>query len=662
VSAATSQAAGAPAAGIRRLWDRQLPHYPDTAARMRYLAITVLATIVLYHQLYVQGGVSTQIIREFGFTFTQFVLIVAGGNLLGAFAALFAGVSDRWGRTNLVVGGLLLVAVLTTFVLPNADSKVGYSVFFALLTIVEGVVLVATPALIRDFSPQVGRASAMAFWTMGPVLGSLLVTVIATNTLDSHPDWRFQFYVAGVAGFVVAIIALLGLRELSPRLRDQLMHSMQDRALIEARAAGIDPELALKGHWRQMFKLDIIGSAFAISVFLIFYYVLVGFLVVYFATVFGYTEARANSLGNWYWATTAISLVVVGLLSDRLRVRKPFMLGGALVGLVGLGLFAAAATNPDTSYGAFRAYLVMSAAGLGLAFVSWMAAFTETVERRNPAATATGLAVYGWTVRIMVTISLTALPFVVPATTILADKGEHVGAIVAKHPQQVKVLQTVDGATLAALKRNPDDRAAQAKALSALSGLTTAEVGRVVALGAKYKEELATAGAIDAATLQTLSQKPTDKAAGAKAAGEIVKKFSIPSAQAVARLQALGRVPSAHLGFLQANGSKVQQAGARLQSVSKVPPADLAYLAANGADVAKASADNPKQWQTYWWICFAAQALFIPFIFVMYGRWSPRKAREDEAEHEREVRAELARLEPAPAPLDAERRTEPVLT
>jgi ACS family D-galactonate transporter-like MFS transporter len=608
VSAATSQTAGAPAAGIRRLWDRQLPHYPDTGARMRYLGITVLATIVLYHQLYVQGGVSTQIIREFGFTFTQFVLIVAGGNLLGAFAALFAGVSDRWGRTNLVVGGLLLVAVLTTFVLPNAESKEAYSVFFALLTIVEGIVLVATPALIRDFSPQVGRASAMAFWTMGPVLGSLLVTVIATNTLDSHSDWRFQFYVAGAAGFAVAIIALLGLRELSPRLRDQLMHSMQDRALIEARAAGIDPEVALKGHWRQMLKLDIIGSAFAISVFLLFYYILVGFLVVYFATVFGYSEARANSLGNWYWATTAISLFVVGVLSDRLRVRKPFMLLGAVVGLVGLGLFAAAATNPDTSYGAFRAYLVMSAAGLGLAFVSWMAAFTETVERRNPAATATGLAVYGWTVRIVVTISLTALPFVVSATSILADKGERVGAIVAEHPQQVKVLKTVDGATLAALKRNPDDQAAQAKALSALSGLTTAEVGRVVSL------------------------------------------------------QALDRVPPADLRFLQANGSKLQQAAARLQSVSKVPPADLAYLAANGADVAKASADNPKQWQTYWWICFAAQALFIPFIFVMYGRWSPRKAREDEAEHEREVQAALAQLEPDQAPLDPERRTEPVLT
>ena len=197
---------------------------------------------------------------------------------------------------------------------------------------------------------------------MGPVLGSLIVTVIAT-TRWTPPGLAVPVPGRGRRRPRRAIIALLVLRELSPRLRDQLMHSMQDRALIEARAAGIDPEVALKGHWRQMLKLDIIGSAFAISVFLLFYYILVGFLVVYFATVFGYTEARANSLANWYWATTAISLFVVGVLSDRLRVRKPFMIVGALVGLVGLGLFAAAATNPETSYGAFRAYLVMIAAG-----------------------------------------------------------------------------------------------------------------------------------------------------------------------------------------------------------------------------------------------------------------------------------------------------------
>ena len=36
------------------------------------------------------------------------------------------------------------------------------------------------------------------------------------------------------------------LRELAPQLRDQLMVTMRDRALIEARAKGIDVEAALR--------------------------------------------------------------------------------------------------------------------------------------------------------------------------------------------------------------------------------------------------------------------------------------------------------------------------------------------------------------------------------------------------------------------------------
>jgi hypothetical protein len=48
--------------GWRRLWGRQLPHYPDAAPRMVYLAITVLATITLYYEPYIQGAVATKII------------------------------------------------------------------------------------------------------------------------------------------------------------------------------------------------------------------------------------------------------------------------------------------------------------------------------------------------------------------------------------------------------------------------------------------------------------------------------------------------------------------------------------------------------------------------------------------------------------------------
>src|ERR1044071_1661402 len=332
------------------IWNRQLTRYPDTAKRTTYLAITVLATVVLYYELYVQGAVATKIISDFGFTFSQFVGVLVIGNLVGAFASLGAGLADRWGRANLVVGGLLLTGLLTCFALPNASSKGMYTVFFALVSIVEGMALVATPALIRDFSPQIGRASAMAFWTMGPVLGSLLVTEVSSHTLEDHTNWQFQFYVAGAVGLVVFAIAAIGLRELSPRLRDQLMVSMRDRALIEARAQGISERRLAENHWKQMLRADIVLPALAISVFLLLYYIFVAFLVVYFATVFGYSEHRANSLANWYWIANAIGLLVAGLLSDRLRVRKPFMIFGTALSLIAAAIFASRATHPDTGY------------------------------------------------------------------------------------------------------------------------------------------------------------------------------------------------------------------------------------------------------------------------------------------------------------------------
>ena len=556
-----------PASGMARLWDRQLSSYPDTRMRFAYLGITVLATVILYYELYIQGAVATKIITYFGMTFTQFVFISVVGNLVGAFASLAAGLADRWGRANITVIGLFITGILTLFGLPNAPNTGTYLVLFAVLSIVEGMILVATPALVRDFSPQLGRASAMGFWTFGPVLGSLVVTVVSSNTLDAHPDWQFQFRVCGIAGIIVAVIALIGLRELSPRLRDQLMVSLHDRTLIEARAKGLDLAQAMRGHWRQMLRFDVVGSAFAISIFLLFYYIAVGFFVVYFATVFGYSEARANGLANWYWVTNAIALVASGFLSDKLGVRKPFMILGAVISLVGTAIFAILATQPDTSYYTFAVVLMISAAGGGLAYCAWMANFTETVERHNPAATATGLAVWGWTIRIVITVALAVLTLVVPATSALVDQGPRVSEIAAKYPEQIKTATAIAPATLAALKKNP-----------------------------------------------------ADPAAGAAAVGDLVKSgVAANPAAAVARLTQLGTQP--------------------------IPAADAEYLTEHGATVAQAKEDNPHQWQTWWWVCFLGQLIFIPFIFITAGRWSPRKAREDAEQHEAMIQEEMAKLE-----------------
>jgi MFS family permease len=638
--------AGGPAAagtgGVRSLWKRQLPHYPETGPRTFYLGITVLATVILYYQLYIGGAVATKIIADFGFSFTTYVMVSVVGNAVGAFASLFAGLADRWGRANLVVGGLLVTALIIGLGLPHAPSKTAWFILFALLSLVEGIVLVATPALIRDFSPQIGRGAAMGFWTLGPVLGSLVVTEVSSHTLAAHPNWQFQFYVCGIVGGVVWLLSLLFLRELSPRIRDQLMVSMRDRALVEARAAGLDTEQALKGHWRQMLRFDIVGSAFAISVFLLLYYILVGFAVVYFATVYGYTDTRANALANWYWISNAITLVVVGVLSDRLRVRKPFMILGTAIGLVGSILFALSATHHQGYY-TLAWYFILASCGGGMAYVAWMSSFTETVEKHNPAATATGLAVWGWILRIVVTASLAVLTLVVPATSILVDQGSRVQEIVAAHGQAVGVLGSIDPATAEALKANPNDVAALATALGEVAkeqGASAAEAQQVSKAVTTRAPQLAAVQAIPPATLATLQSNPTDPAADAAAVQAIMQKLGVGQAQAIQLLTSLASPD------VQSDLALVNKYATVLKAAqADVPPADLAYLQAHAAQVQKAQEESPHQWQTWWWVCVAGQIVFLPFVFVMAGRWSPRKAREDERAHEEMVQRELAALQ-----------------
>src|SRR5260370_18968183 len=225
---------------------------------------------MLSYELYVGGSVSTLILVNLHMSFTFFVLTLAFGNLIGAFGSLFAGLTDRLGRANLVVFGLLFTGVFVAFVLPAATDKWVFTVEGFVVGVVEGICLVAAPGLIRDFSPQVGRATAMGFWTSGPVLGSLIVSVVGSRTVPAvvHDPrfWTHEYRICGIVGLVVFVIALIALRELSPQLRDQLMVTIRDRALIEARANGIDIDAALMHPFRQLLKSSVVGSSFAVSV------------------------------------------------------------------------------------------------------------------------------------------------------------------------------------------------------------------------------------------------------------------------------------------------------------------------------------------------------------------------------------------------------------
>jgi hypothetical protein len=83
----------------------------------------------------------------------------------------------------------------------------------------------------------------------------------------------------------------------------------------------------------------------------------------------------------------------------------------------------------------------------------------------------------------------------------------------------------------------------------------------------------------------------------------------------------------------------IDQIKPQLQFLSKYEPQLLALQSASAA--------APAQWQHWLWIAFVCVILFVPFVFLMKGRWSPMQARRDEREHEAIVARELARMRQA---------------
>lgn len=627
----------ASAESSRSSWlKRELDHYPKPAVRYTSLAVVVAATVVLYYQLYLTGGVAIHVMASLHMAFAPFVYLNVAALVLAAIAAEAAHVVDKIGRANVISVGMFVVSLLCIFGIPNADSKASFSIMFVLLNVCEGVILVATPAVVRDFSPQVGRASAMGFWTMGPVLGSVVVTVVVASGSDTQ-TWQDKFVVSGIVGIVVGVITLFGLKELPPSIRDQVMVDARDRALVEARMRGIDVEESLQHPIRQMLKPDILLSGLAISLFLVFYIVLVAFGPTYFQIVFNYKEQDANRVLIAAWVANACGLVLFGFISDKLGVRKPFMLIGGALSLIFMILFAMEATHFGTEALPFGgtplfgrlAFLVAGCLFFaGMAYVSWMASYTETVERRNPALTATGLAVWGLLIRGIFAVAVVIMPAIINTATPIVDnpggltldggRGHTVGVMVngldprltAEQNQQVELVLGAAQGLLPTL--NADQNKGVSTVLAAASG-------KIPGLTADENKAVA-----------TLVADPTQ--ATNPALADALKDPKVTGT--------LGAVKTA-MG--DATVAKTVEAVKGALADPKVA-GNVQYVEDNAPIVVPALAKAPQQWQNYWWLCVGGAVVFLPMIWLMAGFWDPRKAKAALREHDAAVAAELAKV------------------
>ncbi|MDE3207038.1 MAG: MFS transporter [Acidobacteriota bacterium] len=644
---------------------RELAAYPGRRARLGYLGLTALVTVTLYYLVGCGASVVILQMADLHISFHFLLWTAAAGNLVGVAGAWFAGLTDRIGRVWTVMVGLTLGSLLTLFAIPNAPNRWVFAALTLFHGTLEGVVLVATPALMRDFSPQAGRGGAMGFWTLGPVAGALITSAVGSLTIHGTPVaafWGHEYVIAGAAGLAVSVLAFFFLKELSPQLRDQLLVSDADRGLAQIEAENTDVDAALRNQWRQMIRSDILISGFAVSFLLVAFYSAIAVGTISFVVVFGFDLHHANMLGDWMWAANAIAVLSVGLLSDRLGVRKPFMAAGAVITAVGLVVYLEHFGHHTT----FASTALMASTitfGLGISFTPWLTNFTETVEAHNPALAATGLAVWGLTLRVVTFIALGLLPVVVSSMTPLVD------FVVGTTPYTNDLIFAADHPALIAAVENPGN-AAQLDALAALVRDHPAQMAQIEANTTylstltEYAPEVR-AIAANPAVFTRLAANPNDPATDAAAiaalgggalAQQRLATLITHSSQIVPALVwaqahpdaiALAQDHSQTLLWAQRNSALVAQASrysAPLTALRNLPAGVADYANANAGAATVARQRIPTQLRNWYWICLGGPIIFMLSIPLLRGRWSPRRARADLAAHRDAVDQRLAAL------------------
>jgi OPA family glycerol-3-phosphate transporter-like MFS transporter len=363
---------------VRRELD-YVPYGPD-----RYFLLGINALAALMGTLAIAlGPIAPLILRSQHLQEAEYGHIVGGVGVAGVIVGLTAGhLGDRFSRVRVLLWGML-PAILFHFRLafmPDGQP-LQFVVLYAGLGLTEAWAIVAVYALLRDFSPRTGRALAVGLVTVGTIAAWWLSAALAGQLLDRLGTWQRMFLVYGIVSLILWLVQVLFARETSPAIRAQIVHSLGERDAVERRAAELRRgEVRVRAFWDFLaddWRLWILG--FAQALFLFGYATFVAYGPLFTVQAFDQPPQVAARITSWGYASIAFFLVVAGVASDRLRMRKlPGIVFTVLTGisLIGLGLSA----SHSLSTGSIISLYVLVGACMAAMWAPTNALFSETAE------------------------------------------------------------------------------------------------------------------------------------------------------------------------------------------------------------------------------------------------------------------------------------------
>ena len=200
--------------------------------------------------------------------------------------------------------------------------------------------------------------------------------------------------------------------DLSPSLRARVIHTAREGESLKAEA-GAPVEI---GRTRTLLRhRHVWAHLLGISSWLVLYTTLVLYGPAMLVDSFHMTAARAASVMSAFWVLNLGSLVLAGVVSDRLRLRKPVSLVGALLSTV-TAAYLVSRFGTAVSAGEVAAIGAVLGAFLGVTYAPWTANYSENMEDIRATLQGTAWGVFGLSLRVMVVVVAVVAPIVVAAT------------------------------------------------------------------------------------------------------------------------------------------------------------------------------------------------------------------------------------------------------
>ena len=368
------------------LHSKEIDFLPSGRLRAWLLALIVLAWAVEQYEGLKTGPVLVYVLHDFHKTLTEWGYVAAAaGVVYSAAAFVLSRIADRFGRRPLMVWpvfGYALISVL---------GALAPSFFVLAMLAMAGSCMMAgmSPAVhaaSRDLTPRMGRAMVYSWVSLAFTIGALMSTMVAAHTLPIWPGWRSQYWIASVLGGTTALVILLFYRDLSSRVRGQVVEKAADESVLKPISEVVipaAPDLNAYQSGRAIYRSPRLWLLSCTIVFWSLTYVTVsGYVPTYLTQNYHMAPSRAAGITSYFWIVFTCSVFLSGWLSDFLRVRKTVTAFGGIA--TGCCFFIGSSLPAGTPESTLALVWSMTGFFSGFIYPAWCAIYSETAESISP--------------------------------------------------------------------------------------------------------------------------------------------------------------------------------------------------------------------------------------------------------------------------------------